>query len=202
MANGNGVWQPVSSDKDVSFVYSESGISPTTVSVADPFASEQDYDFVSFLALAQKLRIDFLPIIWQPALQGIGFGATAEIRQSLINLQMSFAFKRITPLSGPVLNETDLMRKLFAEILVLGHPSIHDHPSIMTLEGVCWDVSAEDEKGWPVLVFEKSRYGDLEWFTNSGAGKTISLEEKLKLCTAVVTAIGEMHSNGECVLHF
>lgn len=197
MANSISIWQPVSSDQDVSFVYSESGFSSADVSVVDLFASDQDYDFVSLLALAQKLRIEFLPITWQPALQGIGLGATAEIRQSLINLQMSFAFKRITPRNYLVSDETDLMRKLFAEILVLGHPSIYGHPNVMRLEGVCWDVSEEDEKVWPVLVFEKSQYGDLEWFVNSGQGKTVPLEQRLKLCAAIVNAIMEMHSNGE-----
>ncbi len=54
------------------------------------------------------------------------------------------------------------MRKLIAEILVLGHPSIYGHSNIMRLEGVCLDVSEEDKKVWPVLVFEKSQYEDPE----------------------------------------
>ncbi len=112
MADSISIWQPVSSDQDVSFVYSESGFSSADVFVMALFASDQDYDFVSLLALAQKLRIEFLPITWQPALQGIGLGATAEIRQSLMNLQMSFAFKRVIPRSDLVSDETDQCENL------------------------------------------------------------------------------------------
>ena len=76
------------------------------------------------------------------------------------------------------------------------HPSKFEHPNIISLEGIGWDVSLEDEKVWPVLVFEKSPYGDLDWFANLGAGTSMSLGQKLRLCTDVVAAIMEMHSSG------
>src|ERR1700721_2658581 len=57
--------------------------------------SDTHYDLVAFLGLAQRLEIDFLPITWQPKLDVIGKGDTAEIWQTLINVQISFAFKRI-----------------------------------------------------------------------------------------------------------
>ena len=61
-------------------VYAESG---------NDYQSDIHCDFLSFLGIAQMLRIDFLPITWQPALETVGHGGTAEIRQALVNLQMS-----------------------------------------------------------------------------------------------------------------
>jgi hypothetical protein len=72
------------------------------------------FDFLSFLGIAQSLKVDFLPITWQPALDTIGYGGTAKIRQTLVNIQMSFAFKRL------ILTEN--FQALVAEISVLGQP--------------------------------------------------------------------------------
>lgn len=199
MAASDSIWQPVSSDINVSFMYSESGISCESASMKSPIPIDQHCGFISFLSIAQKLQIDFLPVSWQPALQGIGLGGTAEIRQSLMNLQMTFAFKRARQPSGSGLHETHIFRCLIAEILVLGHPSIYGHPNILRLEGICWDVSPEDEKVLPVLVFEKSQYGDLGWFANSGSGIHMSFEHRLKLCADIVVAVQVMHSNCEFV---
>jgi hypothetical protein len=83
-------------------------------------------DFISFLGIAQGLKIDSLPITWQPALDSLGRGATAEIRQALVNLQMSFAFKRLV-LAEPAqseIDETKNFRALIAGISILAHPSI------------------------------------------------------------------------------
>lgn len=176
---------------------SESGISCESTSMKSPIPIDQHCGFNSFLLIAQKLQIDFLPVSWQPALQGIGLGGTEETRQSLMNLQMTFAFKRARQPSGSGLHETHIFRCLTAEILVLGHPSIYGHPNILRLEGICWDVSPEDEKVLPFLVFEKSQYGDLGWFANSGSGIHMSFEHRSKLCADIVVAVQVMHSNCE-----
>lgn len=190
------IWQPASSDETLCFAYSTSGVSSEPASLIDPDASSQHYDLISFLATAQKLGVHFSNITWQPALQAFGLGGTAEIRQSLVNLQTSIAFKRVKQPPGSVLDESSIFRALITEILVLMHPSVFKHPNIITFEGVGWDVSLEDERVWPVLMFEKSAYGDLDWFANHGAGEGLSLEKRLKLCRDVVTAIMDMHSYG------
>ena len=97
---------------------------------------------------------------------------------------------------GSALDESLIFRTLIAEILVLMHPSMFAHPNIITFEGICWDVSLEEERVWPVLMYEKSVYGDLEWFANYGAGTSLSLDTRLKLCRDVVAAIMDMHSSG------
>lgn len=46
--------------------------------------SDGPFDILTFLALAQKRNIDFLPITWYPALDAVGSGGTAEIRKALV----------------------------------------------------------------------------------------------------------------------
>ena len=92
-------------------------------------------DIVTFLGIAQRLNIDFLPITWQPALDRIGQGATAEIREASANLQFSFAFKR--PVFGLCFEyedfESRLLPCLIAEISILGLKSIREHPNTINL---------------------------------------------------------------------
>jgi hypothetical protein len=49
----------------------------------------------SFLVIVQPHDIDLVPVTWQPAPKPIGRGRTGDIRESLANLQLPFAFKRI-----------------------------------------------------------------------------------------------------------
>jgi hypothetical protein len=78
--------------------------------------------------------------------------------------------------------------------MVLGHASTRNHPNIVDLQGICWDV-ASDDKVWPVLVFEKSQYGDLHNFTTLSIGRELSVADRLKLCVDVSKAISDMHFN-------
>jgi hypothetical protein len=156
-------------------------------------------DFISFLGIAQSLKIDFLPITWQPALDSLGQGATAELRQALVNLQMSFAFKRLVS-TGPAqleMDETENFRALIAEISILGHPSMRDHPNIIRLEGICWDLVSGSDKVWPVLVFEKSQHGDLQAFMGRAEGKRLTLGERLNICANIALAVMDMHSSSK-----
>ena len=171
-------------------------------------------DFITFLGIAQSLQIDFLPITWQQGLGNIGEGATGEIREALLDKDTSFAFKR--RLFRRSFNFEELMGQilptLVAEISILHIPSIRDCPNIINLVGVCWEVYCEDDYTLsrdepvdfaraaviPVLVFQKSRFGDLHTFMMHGAGKTLSFDERLHLCIGIVEAISEMHARGMC----
>jgi hypothetical protein len=182
-------------DSSDSLIYSAaSGRLSRSDALARSVTTDLHYDFLTFLAIAQHLNIDFLPITWQPALAKVGNGGTAEIRQALVNLQMSFAFKRLIPTQFAK-SEDKIFQALIAEILVLGHPSIRSHPNIIRLEGICWDVDPEDEKVWPVLMFEKTQHGDLHTFMKRGVGVGLSFEDKLSLCADVAMAIMDMHSH-------
>jgi hypothetical protein len=182
------------SDTDnVLMSFSRSGAPIQSATLATVGITGVRCDFLSFLGIAQSLKIDFLPITWQPALDTIGHGGTAEIRQTLINIQTSFAFKRlVSTRSG---EEAKNFQALIAEISVLGQPSIREHPNIITLEGICWDIIPETEQVWPVLVFEKAPLGDLLVFMEQGAGNKLGLEDRLKLCIDIATAVADMHSN-------
>jgi hypothetical protein len=156
-------------------------------------------DFISLLAIAQKFEIDFLPITWQPALDALGFGGTAEIRQLLVSVQKSFAFKRIVRYGSPQhhsAGENCKFKELFSEVSVLGQPSVRNQPNIMNLLGICWEIRLDD-KVLPVLVFEKSQYGDLYKFMGSEQGKALCIGERINLCIGIATAVMIMHSSRE-----
>ena len=157
--------------------------------------SNREYDFLDFLGIAQSLKIDFLPITWQPALDRVGEGGTAEIREALVNLQMTFAFKRIK-FPGSALEEARNWSALVAEILILGHPAFRHHRNIATLEGICWDVINGGERVWPVLVFEKTRHGDLERFMTSGLGIELDFKKRLDMLLDIALAIRDLHAAG------
>jgi serine/threonine protein kinase len=81
---------------------------------------------------------------------------------------------------------------------VLAHKSVREHPNIAQLQGICWDVSAFDDKPWPVLVFEKTHLGDLYEFAMLPAGRTMNFSQRLRLCMDMGRAIMDMHSMSKC----
>lgn len=146
--------------------------------------------FLSFLATVQALKIDFLPMTWDAGRDYIGFGATSRVSESRINIHTSFALKRVNRQKS----EEHIFKSFIKEITVLAHPSVREHPNIAQLQGMCWDVSAYDDKPWPVLVFEKTHFGDLDNFLRLPAGRAMSFSDRLKLCMDIGTAIMDMHS--------
>lgn len=153
----------------------------------------EDYGFIAVLALAQRLHVSFLPLTWQATLPELGRGGQAGVNQALINLQTSFAFKRFRPRLTD--GERTQFQEIVCEMILLSHPSIRQHPYIVTLEGICWDILGDGEQVFPVLVFQKSHYGDLNRFVNEGMGQELSLEERLKLCADIGIALRDMHFN-------
>ena len=174
----------------------------TTITIPDDIS--QPYNLITFLAIAQKLDIDFLPITWPTALSQIGAGSTAEIRQSPLSVHLSFAFKiekdtkcvdEMDESQRPA-KITSLFKILTSEISVLGHPAIREHPNINPLLGICWDILPSG-RVWPVFVFEKAALGDLASFAASKEGKDMSFETRLKLCVDVVTAVRDLHQSSK-----
>ena len=159
-----------------------------------PGKDYSDYGFIAVLGLAQRLNIDLLPITWQAPLGPIGQGGQGEINQALVNLQTSFAFKCFDHA------RSDPFRETIQEIVVLSHPLVQDHPHIVKLIGICWDIP-QDDHVWPVLVFEKTHLGDLYRFARSGKWKHLSLKDKLKICVDVGIAIRDMHLNSRTTIN-
>jgi Protein tyrosine and serine/threonine kinase len=158
--------------------------------------SNEEYDFLDFLGVAQSLKIDFLPIQSQPALDKVGKGGTANILQALVNAQTTFAFKH---LKSPRLAEDKSrnLRALIAELSVLGHPAIRHHPNIAHIEGICWDVLDGGEEVWPILVFEKTQLGDLNRFVSSGPGKELNFKTRIDILFDVALAVRDLHAAGK-----
>ena len=155
-------------------------------------ASKQyaNYSFIAVLGLAQRLGIRILPITWQPTLGRIGKGGQAGINEAVATRQTSFAFKLFNrPQQHP-------LGEVAQEMVVLSHPTVRSHNHIVVLEGICWDIS-EDDQVWPVLVFEKSVFGDLHKFVQLERFSQLSIEEKLNLCGDIGVAVRDMHQNGK-----
>jgi len=165
---------------------------------SDKLAASQS-DLLTFLAAAQSLDIDILPITWHPALGRVAVGGTAEVRQAFLTPAAAFAFKRLRPSAGDphTTNLPFLFRIMTSEIQVLGHPAVRNHPHINALYGICWDIEPRRGTICPVLVFEKSQYGHLGSFTKRGQGHKMALVDRLKLCADVAVAIRDMHAHGK-----
>ena len=155
------------------------------------------YDFISFLATTQKAGVMFLPLNWRPELEKLGLGGQGDIRQLQVTADTTFAFKRLSTTSRNGQQTEDSERRLFralqSEVLILCNPSVRNHPNIVNLEAVCWDLSSE-EAVMPVLVYEKSPFGDLRQFLDSDAGKKLNLQSKLDICFRIGKAIEVMHT--------
>jgi hypothetical protein len=94
-------------------------------------------------------------------------------------------------------------------MVILCHAQIRNHPNILELQGIGWDISNHADqkdptasrslgkgfKVWPVLVFEKSGYGDLFSFACSKEGRELGFHERLALCSHVGRAVAQMQSN-------
>lgn len=154
------------------------------------------FDFISTLALAQERNLDFLPIKWRPDVDdgplNILRGGTARINQLPMTTDLRLAFKIVK-----VVDESNLLdwsktyRALFNEIAILTFPHLRGHPNIVQLEGLAWDI--EEERIMPVLVLEKSSCGDAAKFFISEEN-TLGLDEKLKLCSDIGSALMHLHS--------
>ncbi len=162
-------------------------------------------DLLTFLTIAQKLDVDLLPITWHSAQGKIGSGGTGHVNQSLLNAQLSFAFKRFKVENGARRDESEVFKRLIAEILVLQCQTIRDHPNIIDFYGVSWDVEVDASGGLlrvlPVLVFEKSELGSLATFLSSSK-RSLSMETRLRLCRDVGNALATMHSCSKSKLQY
>ena len=153
--------------------------------------------FLSFLAKAQALRIEFLPITWDTERDFSGVGATAVLQQALMTANTSFAFKtfRKQTLRRRSSQEVTL-QILVNEITMLSQLFMRQHANIAQLQGLCFEISPDDDKPWPVLVFEKSHYGDL-WSFSKRIGRNLTADERFGICADITRAIITMHANSK-----
>ena len=148
-------------------------------------------DLIAFLSIVQKSDVEYLPITWQPALSTLGVGGSGTISQSTFITEKPLAFKRFHHSDD---FGSDFL-PLMSEVLILSQPSIQVHPNIVDLEGICWEIKPRTEKAVPVLVFEKASW-DLEQFMNVREGMDMVIEDRLKICTDIGSAIMALHEYG------
>ena len=163
-------------------------VQPTKVSIFEEGERKDTlYDFLSCIAIAQHLRIDLLPILWLPEVEVVGVGGTAEIRQATVNARVELAFKRLK------LDRLGTFRSIYSEISILGQARIREHPNIVTLEGVCWDIDMSGSAVWPVLIFRKTNHGSLRKFVQSEACDNLSFDDVLSLLYDIAKGINCLH---------
>ena len=148
-------------------------------------------DLIAFLSIVQKCDVDYLPITWQPALDTLGVGGSGSISQSTFITEKPLAFKRF---HDSEIHDGGFL-PMISEVLILSQPPIRNHPNIVDLEGICWEIKPSTEKAVPVLVFEKASW-DLKQFMNVREGMDMSFEDRLKMCADVGDAIMALHAHG------
>ena len=148
-------------------------------------------DLIAFLSIVQKYSVDYLPITWQPALSTLGDGGSGTISQSTFMIKKPLAFKRFHSTE----NSDEGFLPMMSEVLILSQPPIQNHPNIVNLEGICWEIKPGTEGAVPVLVFEKAPW-DLQQFMNAREGMDMSFEDRLKICADVGGAIMALHAYG------
>ena len=150
-------------------------------------------DLIAFLSIVQKCDVDYLPITWQPALNTLGIGGSGTISQSTFIAERPLAFKRFHGRDSK--NPDDGFLPMMSEVLILSQPPIRNHPNIVDLEGICWEIKPSTEEAVPVLVFEKASW-DLQQFMNVREGMDMSFEDRLKICANIGDAIMALHAYG------
>jgi serine/threonine protein kinase len=169
----------------------------TSAITEQPILTEAEYSLISLLGIAQQRGLDFLPITWQMAEKLVGEGGTSVVNDALINLEFSFAFKRVsnehkTRASHEDSAFSNIFKELATEVFILTNSSIRKHPNIIRLEGICWDIDTAGSV-WPVLVFQKSQHGDLHSFLSRPLGKSMDYVARTRLCIDIGKAIRDLH---------
>jgi hypothetical protein len=146
-------------------------------------------DLIAFLSIVQKCNIDYLPLKWQPALSNLGTGGCGTISQSTFIANTPLAFKRFH-------DDRDFdFLSLISEVLILSQSPIRNHPNIINLEGICWEIKPTTEEAVPVLVFEKAAW-DLQQFMNAHDGRNMSINDQLRICADIGSTIMTLHAYG------
>ncbi|KAK3374185.1 kinase-like domain-containing protein [Lasiosphaeria ovina] len=162
------------------------------ISVDSSLGHQEAIDLISFLAIACDLGVPLLPMTWQAARERLGLGGSGDVRQALVDVQTSLAFKLVKD-EDKAQREVELVLRIFAnELIALSRPNLRAHPHIVDLLGICWD-NPSTGGVWPALLFEKSQYSDLYNFSTLLVWRELAAMERLDLCLQIGSAIAEMH---------
>lgn len=169
-----------------------------TFSSAAPQKFEENNDdcnhnFISFLAMAQKLKIGFVPTTWYSGSAALGHGATSQVYQSQLDVVKGLAFKKLSRQCQ--ISEDQHYASLVSEMLILKAKGVVDHPNIAKLMAIAWEVPDGSSAVWPVLVSDRAQFGTLsEYCLLFPQGEPVVNQERLRLCIETARAILTLHS--------
>ena len=157
--------------------------SPTTTS---------GHNFLTFLAVTQFYKVDILPFTWEFALESAGPSGTAKIYESRLDVNRDFVFKRMYHGQSDA-DDMKIYNALVSEMSILCHPLLRQHPYIIKMKGISWEISEKGDGVWPVIVLDKAPLGDLNYFLNTEEGKNLIFEKRVDLCAGIASAIRALH---------
>ena len=168
-------------------------------------ASHQEdphWDLLYCLALATEHHLDLLPIRWRPDFDDtpdhILEGGTAKIDKLKVDVKTSLMFKRVRVLDAfKQIDDERTYEALCQEIAILTHQPIREHPNIVRLEGLCWDIEESTNTVYPALVFERAFHGDAFRFFNLAENCSLPIEIRWKLCIDIARGIAILHASRE-----
>ena len=158
------------------------------------------------LTIAKTLGCNILPLTWGAAMDHLGEGATGQISQAPLNSKLSFAYKRFSrrPNTDSSLTYAQRLNSLYnamiCELIVLLRPEIYDHPNIVNLEGLCFELVDELEEVRPALVFRKANLGTLDQFLDSPKNGS-DFESLVAICGEIAKGLRLMHISGKYSIH-
>jgi hypothetical protein len=183
--------------------YASAPFSVVSLDTVDSILNEQQsgkhQEFIQFLQRAYALHVPILPLTWEPAFESLGpDGATGRVSQSTLNSELTFAYKRFNPeVTDPRFTvesyRTLQYNAMASEMTVLCNSSLYIHPNIITVQGVCFEITPSGSV-WPVLVFERCSLGDLTQCTTRPEFQ--DPEYLLSICGYGAQALNAMHQSG------
>lgn len=165
------------------FTATDTFSSPTTTS---------SHNFLTFLAATQFYKVDILPFNWDFALESAGPAGTAKIYESPLDVNRDFVFKR-TRFTNTDANDSGTYNALVSEMSILCHPLLRQHPYIINLKGISWEITEKGDGVWPVIVLDKAPLGDLNYFLTTEEGKNLTFKKRSDLCAGIASAIRALH---------
>jgi hypothetical protein len=157
-----------------------------------PISRDNPHTDLVSLTVVQKCEAEFLPMTWQPAVESLGEGGTAEFSQSLVNRFLGFAYKRTNDEYSN--QHPGFYKHMISEVLALESPHVRAHPNVVDLEGIYWEV--KNGIALPVLVFPKAELGDLRSLMQSQQGSGLEFDARVSLCVDIAKGITALHDSG------
>lgn len=169
------------------------------------------YNILTYLACVQKYQIDLIDMTPIQAQGILGRGGQAIVVQTQQSIDTILAFKCRIPEPGMFgsLSWTNdkgddaTFREICSEVMALGHPEIREHPNIVQLLAVSWElrmtkgwIFGSTLQVWPMMIFEKASHEDLRKFMTVGQGKDLDLAARVSICADLASALAVVHKNG------